>query len=110
MVDWIFGIAYLGGLGFAVYCWFSALTAPSEAWTGKLGKTPFLIIWVVTGAATLGFGPMGLSIWYYLKVRPSLHRAKPSPTGAPAAWYSDPKGEKRLRFWDGSQWTNHLAE
>jgi uncharacterized RDD family membrane protein YckC len=39
------------------------------------------------------------------------------PAGAPAAaaspppdWYPDPKGESRLRYWDGSGWTDHTAD
>jgi hypothetical protein len=28
----------------------------------------------------------------------------------PADWYPDPRGEKRLRYWDGSQWTDHTAD
>jgi hypothetical protein len=30
--------------------------------------------------------------------------------GQPADWYPDPKGEKRLRYWDGTQWTDHTAD
>jgi uncharacterized protein DUF2510 len=30
--------------------------------------------------------------------------------GANADWYPDPRGEKRLRYWDGSQWTDHTAD
>jgi hypothetical protein len=30
--------------------------------------------------------------------------------GAKADWYPDPRGEKRLRYWDGSQWTDHTAD
>jgi hypothetical protein len=29
---------------------------------------------------------------------------------AKADWYPDPRGEKRLRYWDGSQWTDHTAD
>jgi hypothetical protein len=38
-----------------------------------------------------------------------------SPAGAqavPAAvadWYPDPRGEARLRYWDGRTWTDHTA-
>jgi uncharacterized protein DUF2510 len=35
--------------------------------------------------------------------------AQPSG-GQPADWYPDPRGEKRLRYWDGSQWTDHTAD
>jgi hypothetical protein len=27
----------------------------------------------------------------------------------PANWYDDPRGEARLRYWDGSTWTEHTA-
>ena len=31
--------------------------------------------------------------------------------GQPAAdWYPDPKGEARLRYWDGAQWTDQTAD
>jgi hypothetical protein len=30
--------------------------------------------------------------------------------GTKADWYPDPRGEKRLRYWDGSQWTDHTAD
>jgi hypothetical protein len=32
------------------------------------------------------------------------------PAGGAADWYPDPRGEKRLRYWDGSQWTHHTAD
>jgi hypothetical protein len=28
----------------------------------------------------------------------------------PAAWHPDPWGQKRLRYWDGTQWTGHTAD
>jgi hypothetical protein len=36
--------------------------------------------------------------------------AQPAGGGQPADWYPDPRGEKRLRYWDGSQWTDHTAD
>jgi hypothetical protein len=30
--------------------------------------------------------------------------------GQPAGWYADPKGEKRLRYWDGAAWTDRTAD
>ena len=36
--------------------------------------------------------------------------AQPAAAAAPADWYPDPRGEKRLRYWDGSQWTDHTAD
>jgi uncharacterized RDD family membrane protein YckC len=44
----------------------------------------------------------------------SAPQAAPEPAAAPgsppADWYPDPKGEARLRYWDGSTWTDHTAE
>jgi hypothetical protein len=28
----------------------------------------------------------------------------------PAGWHPDPWGQKRLRYWDGTQWTGHTAD
>ena len=45
--------------------------------------------------------------------------AAPAASGAPAGagggnpapdWYPDPQGQARLRYWDGSQWTDQTAE
>jgi hypothetical protein len=34
----------------------------------------------------------------------------PPPAGGAADWYPDPSGQKRLRYWDGSAWTDHTAD
>ena len=28
---------------------------------------------------------------------------------APAAWYADPSGRYELRYWNGKEWTEHVA-
>jgi hypothetical protein len=32
-----------------------------------------------------------------------------SSTAAPAAWYPDPSQRFELRYWDGAEWTEHVA-
>ena len=32
-----------------------------------------------------------------------------TPAAAPPGWFPDPKGEARLRWWDGQQWTDHVS-
>ena len=32
-----------------------------------------------------------------------------SSAAAPAAWYPDPSKRFELRYWDGSEWTEHVA-
>lgn len=36
--------------------------------------------------------------------------APPPPPGGAADWYPDPHGQKRLRYWDGTRWTDHTAD
>ena len=33
-----------------------------------------------------------------------------SATQQGAGWYADPRGQARLRWWDGSAWTEHVAQ
>jgi len=35
--------------------------------------------------------------------------ATPSAAAAPAGWYADPSSRYELRYWDGSQWTEHVS-
>lgn len=34
--------------------------------------------------------------------------AAPTPS-VPAGWYSDPSGRYELRYWDGTEWTEHVS-
>jgi hypothetical protein len=34
----------------------------------------------------------------------------PTPPAHPPAWHPDPKGVERLRWWDGTTWTDHTHE
>jgi hypothetical protein len=33
-----------------------------------------------------------------------------SAPSSPPDWHPDPKGEARLRYWDGANWTDHTSE
>jgi len=33
----------------------------------------------------------------------------PAASAAPAGWYADPSSRYELRYWDGSQWTEHVS-
>ena len=39
----------------------------------------------------------------------SLATTAAASAAAPAAWYQDPSKRFELRYWDGSEWTEHVA-
>lgn len=39
----------------------------------------------------------------------SVTETTSSTAAAPAAWYADPSNRFELRYWDGSEWTEHVA-
>lgn len=67
---------------------------------GGAGLVTFLCIWpaVMGGFILL----CGLPLLPFRPSTPPLLMPMP-----PAAWYLDPKSLDRLRYWDGSTWTEH---
>lgn len=47
------------------------------------------------------------------QVAPAQASASAGPSGAvpnvPANWYKDPSGRFEMRYWNGTQWTEHVA-
>ncbi|MFM9082774.1 MAG: DUF2510 domain-containing protein, partial [Actinomycetota bacterium] len=47
------------------------------------------------------------------QVTPAQASASAGPSGAvpnvPANWYKDPSGRFEMRYWNGTQWTEHVA-
>lgn len=73
--------------------------------------------WIV---AALLLGPLALIAYSYwrrgrsrgvptMPAGTSPPTVPPPPPAPPAAWYADPHGEARLRYWDGAGWTAHVA-
>ena len=42
--------------------------------------------------------------------QPAAEPAQPESSGPAPGWYPDPQGQKRLRYWDGSRWTEQTAD
>jgi hypothetical protein len=53
--------------------------------------------------------PAGLTRPYTPKQRTSLPATDNSPT-VPAGWKADPTGRHQFRYWDGSSWTENVAD
>jgi hypothetical protein len=65
---------------------------------------------VPPAAASPGAGPAAPAQPVAAAAPPPAAPADAPPPGGAADWYPDPRGEKRLRYWDGSQWTHHTAD
>jgi hypothetical protein len=61
------------------------------------------LVAVVIVALVLGLGRSGQSSG------PPGGQAIP-PANVPAGWYADPTHRHQSRYWDGSRWTEHVAD
>jgi hypothetical protein len=67
-------------------------------------------------AAIVLFGALAYVFFIYQRSRGPAEGIPPRPPAGiaapavPADWYPDPKGEKRLRYWNGTAWTDHTAD
>lgn len=70
--------------------------------------------WLATQAANPTYEvPVSLAPSEHV-VGPSTHKQESEQVKEaalpPANWYPDPRGLKRLRYWDGTTWTEHVAD
>ena len=67
-----------------------------------------IFVLFISGGMILG-GGLGLAMNASQTAR--MADARPlAPGVVPAAWYPDPEGSARQRYWDGSHWTDHFTE
>lgn len=50
-----------------------------------------------------------LALPFYLLARARTTKRVPQPA-TPAGWYADPRSQRMLRYWDGSEWTDQTAD
>jgi hypothetical protein len=86
-----------------------------------VGALVMFFVNIVVGVATLGLGlivtvPLG-AIWAGIaagnhndSLGTMATQAVAQPTAAPAGWHPDPEGSNRLRYWDGSRWTDDFQD
>ncbi len=53
---------------------------------------------------------LGLARQYRPKQRANLPTAVPSARTVPAGWKADPTGRHQFRYWDGTHWTENVAD
>ena len=56
----------------------------------------------------LVFALIIVAIVYF--VRRARRPSGQGPAQSPPGWHPDPHGQARLRWWDGSQWTQHTQD
>jgi hypothetical protein len=88
-----------------------------------VGALVMLIVNILVAIATLGLGLLitlpicalwaGLAASSHnsrLQTVATQHAATGAGFASPAAWHDDPEGSGRLRYYDGTRWTDHYAE
>jgi Protein of unknown function (DUF2510) len=85
------------------------IVAPSlaGAFVGGIG-------WLAAAGVAGLLGLVGLILLIIGFVRghrtaPALAPAVAGSMATPAGWYADPRGDARLRWWDGQQWSDHVS-
>ena len=79
--------------------------APATA----LAPSPALATSISPSIAPSIAPPSGLTRAYSPQQRTSLPATESSPT-VPAGWKADPTGRHQFRYWDGSLWTENVAD
>jgi uncharacterized protein DUF2510 len=117
---WLLPALVLGGLFlfFPIGAWGGGETGQLGvgAWLGVAACGCFVLAGILNAipepspaaaAATAGASPAGVFA-QRPETEPVLAQP-PAGTAPPAGWYPDPKGEARLRYWDGKDWTVDTA-
>lgn len=81
--------------GFGAGCWLTASFKPDGSPKFTLNLVDELDAWHASLA----------------NVRPAeVDALEVAPASPPADWHPDPMGRHQLRYWDGSEWTAHVAD
>lgn len=112
---WLLPALVLGGL----YLFFP-IGAWGEGATGRLGEGAWLgvaacALFVLAGILNAIPAAVPTSRAAVAATAGAAAAASPEPTSStatespPPGWYPDPKGEARLRYWDGKDWAENTA-
>ena len=105
-------IIVFGTLGLLLYLMYIRLALEALIVIFNIGQNTAELVRLQGGRGSSG----GLSTLSAGDV-PAASSAPQEATAAPAAgggqapgWYPDPQGQARLRYWDGSAWTEHTSD
>src|SRR5436190_15897882 len=89
---WIVGMVFLAVIVFPIYLFKRGGAPLKESASGALAPS--------------AVGTASLPAPAYNAAGPPPPPPPPPPVeaGPPAGWYADPRGEQRLRYWDGRSW------
>ena len=93
------GMLYATVPGAFVMFFVNVLVLIGTAGVGLLLTIPLGMIWAGSAASSHNKG-LGVATQAVAQTAPQ----------SPAAWYPDPDGGDRLRYWDGQRWTEHYSD
>ncbi|MBF6557592.1 MAG: DUF2510 domain-containing protein [Acidimicrobiales bacterium] len=86
-----------------------ATTSSSEGSRTDRSRLSRILSFQLTGRRKQGTSPAVEDKVEHVEQAEGNVEAKDVPT-APAGWKTDPSGRHQIRYWDGSHWTEHVAD
>jgi hypothetical protein len=102
------GMLYATVVGALVMFFVNIFVAFFTLGLGLIFTIPLGAVWAGVAASNHNkqFGSMSTQAVAATHPQPQQQQVPPAPAG----WHDDPEGGHRLRYWDGTRWTEHYAD
>jgi uncharacterized RDD family membrane protein YckC len=110
-IRWLLWI--VDGFFFYLVAFVTALTSDKNQRVGDMAAKTFVVGQQYVGQPPFAQGPPAAAYGGQFAAQQQPQQPQqaqqPQPQSAGAGWHPDPHGQARLRWWDGSQWTDHTS-
>lgn len=104
------GMLYATVVGALVMFFVNIFVAFFTLGLGLIFTIPLGAVWAGVAASNQNKRLGAMSTQAVAAVHPHPPQQQQQVPSAPAGWHDDPEGSHRLRYWDGTCWTEHYAD